>query len=511
MYTWPSDIADDGKAFLGLLGSLWQGAYAGAFQVEVLTTARTQLEIQTHRNLLEFIASISRFTIPVFHTDNWYFLEVNQADLLEASLDRYGEPGNFYGDGRLYGVPTGKEGFVYPCPADLAFAPSIVNRLSDPSVVWTSGTDYELTGDGRIRFRHDPFTPGLFAIQEVVDQTGTVTRRTAGLWVFRGKFDLKNVFEQFGYAFGLQIASSSEAYKILVNAVYDAYAFGPTRSAIKRLVTACTGVPFAKVDGEVVQLIATDNNGLLIATDQNAYRFSINANPEVDVGDVLKAGMPLTDAALFFDFNQGIVDQRVSALFVNNQMLGAGYFQGLVFNNQTYPTQILQDAEGFTEIRFPVEGFPADIDKFWNDVQAKGKQFGHTLAQLLDTRTVKTGQPTPASLPSMINPLQLLVSGVFRNHATLLRIIVSAQGPGALGFGALGFIKELIPPESAMLILIVMKPVSESLNPLSTTPGDPAVTEAVKTYKGRLIEESLDSNTYVQEGVKLTRTSGKCV
>ena len=70
-----------------------------------------------------------------------------------------------------------------------------------------------------------------------------VVDREINLWVYRGQFDWHTTYEQFGYVLGLHAAQSSQQYKDLVNAVFDALVEGTTARAVQAALSAIADVP----------------------------------------------------------------------------------------------------------------------------------------------------------------------------------------------------------------------------------------------------------------------------
>ena len=104
------------------------------------------------------------------------------------------------------------------------------------------------------------------------------------------------------------------------------------------------------------------------------------------------------------------------------------------------------------------------MDKFFNEIHARGVANDETLAHLLDTRTNKVGEPTTVNLPATINPLQFLAETALRGNAFVVRLSMAAFGEGAAGLQHVQFLRKIIPPHTAMLLLIELQGLRDSVN-----------------------------------------------
>lgn len=454
MLTYPASELQSAEHLLQVLGSFWAETFAGGFTVGSLALARAQRDAQHHLNLLELVASMSRFNVPVFHTENWYFLVLKESerDLAPVNLPKY--DGTYVYDeatGLRYGDTLSDSYDSWTAPAALVSAGCICNRITDAGVTLVNGIDFQLV-DGSVRFRSNPFDNSAFAIRSLFSGNDVVDREV-GLWVYRGSFDLDTVYEQFGYAIGLA-GSSSEGYKSLVNAVYDGLVEGTSVRAVQQAWSAICGVPLVKDDVEVVEQVLVRVDDLLVVTDRNAYSFHPESTPLVAVGDALLAGDALTDTLQFFEFNRGEVPSALTALVCGRGLLASGYMSELVFENKTVPLVVEEDVDGYTRVSFELGGLATDAEAFWDNVHAAGVAKGETLAHLLDQRPTPDGEPTAVALPATVNPLEFLVSNVLRSNAYAVRVRPHTFGPDALGLGSDLVMRKLVPPHTLGLVLV---------------------------------------------------------
>lgn len=511
-FSYPASDLDNSKLLLSLIGSFWFDLYTGNDLVEEELAAVGRAHAQTHLDLLELVASISRYSVPVFHTENWHFLEFQQSQInRDTELARYrsGSAHRYQPGGLAYGTASqALVGYSIPVPEDLADCRLLVNRLSDPSLVWTAGIDFWRPEPGVLFFRANPFDSPLVPARDLFED-GEVVDRQAGLWLFRGQFDWQHAYEQFGYALKLHLASS-EGYRELLNAVLDAITGGTTIRTLQAAWSALTGVPLAG-GPETVELVEADSRALNIVTDKAVYQYPLGSTAVVAAGDTVAAGDPLVDTLRFQEFRRGQLPADLSALVLGRGLLAAGYYGDLVFENKLVPLSVTQDADGRTKISFELGGFPGDVEQFFDDVHARGLLAGKTLAQLLDIRPDPQGDPDANSLPALINPLEFLVRNLFRYHVFVVRVKLSSLGPKQLGLAHADVLRKIVPPQTGMLVIFELEFADAPI--ILEGPGSetaPGYTETVRSFPCMIGSEAIDGSTFVQERVRGYQIRGKC-
>lgn len=506
MFTFPTPY-DDAQRLLDTVGSFWADVYSGNDLVASTLHARAQVAAQAHLNILELIASISRFKIPVFHTDNWTLLTLKESELNAANLPKW--DGTYQWNGSIaYDTPVGSTMFAWAAPANIAVARVIANQITNAKYVLTAGTDFSLQ-DGVLWFRRNPFASDLVRIREVFEGNDLVDRE-CDLWLYRGEWDYANVFTQFGYAIGVHLASSQN-YKDLVNAVFDGLVEGTTLRCLHNFVSAVTDIPLAH-GGETVQYVLTDSRGPWVITNQHAYGFHPDSEVTVAVGDVLVAGQAMTNGVVFAEFNTGVVPDDILAMAVSPGFLATGYYQELVFENKVVPV-VLDTVDGYTKLSFEIGGFPGDVEKFWTDVHTAGVAKGQTLAMLLDTRPEDSQDATPSALalPTTVNPLSFLISNMFRENLLAVVLRPHLFGRNALGLSAARLLRRLVPPHSAVMIFAQLDAGPDEIMMDGPGTADAAgYAEQVSTFLGGSQTESLDGAAYVSETVRAVQLSGQC-
>tara|TARA_R110000751_G_scaffold116345_3_gene215922 strand:+ start:9958 stop:11517 length:1560 start_codon:yes stop_codon:yes gene_type:complete len=516
-FKYPQNDFDSPDKLLSLLGSFWATTYLGNNFVQDIAAVTASMAQQTHLQMLELVASVSRFNIPIFHQDNWYPLTVLESEINtdEGLISKYTTPSaNVYKsiDPLNYGEIQSQTFFSVSRPDDLHDVKLIFDRIAEPQEEFVQGIDYWLQ-DSVITFRENPFNNAALPKVDVLDSTGAIVDQQLTLWLYRGQWDWKLIYEQFGYALRLQL-DSSEGYKSVVNAIFDAFVEGTSVRAQQLLLASVYGVPLVREQSETVETVASDADKLNIITDRHAYQFPIGTTVTVSVGDVLAAGDPLTDLFRVFELNRGdsISAADISALTVGSGVLAYGYWGAITFDNETVDVVVEEDVNGYTRVSWELGGFPFDVDKFWDDVHASGVATGQTLAMLLDIRPSPVGQPAAASLPSTINPLQFLADNILRNNAFVVKVKPGSQLAGQLAFLPVDQLRKVQPPHTLMLLIVELD--NEDSPVIMEGPGteiSPGYEEELSGFPMMVISESMDPATYITEDIAVKSIGGRCI
>lgn len=504
-FPFPNTVYDEPQNLLAVLGSWWADDYASKDQVSSLVRGKAQVENQTMLDVMELIASLSRFSVPIYHTDNWYPLYIKASERNDAntSLLRYNGSRN-YDQGDHFDVPQQSPYHAFPKPADLVEAPLIMNRFTDPTLTQNQNIDYILQ-DNAIIFRNNPFNDPRVA-KRTVYKNGRVIDTEAILWVYRGQFDWDTIYRQFAYVLGMRL-QSSQGYRDIMNAVYDAMVGGTTRGDILQAFSAMVGVPLVREERETVEDIVADRENLIIITDQHVYKFGLMAVPTVEVGDVVYRGTPLTDALRVHEFNRGETPEDLAALALGEGFLSTCFYADLIFENKDVPLVVTEnDPTGYTRVSWDLGGFPLDVEQFFDDLHQRGVEEAErpidpceelktvrypandcdeteylgrrgTLAHLLDLRAEQVGEPKAAHLPATINPLQFLITNVLRNNAFVVRVKAASAGSDGVGLHNVRLLRKVAPPHTAMILVVDLTAAKDSVTVDN-------VTEQVATFVG---------------------------
>lgn len=517
-YTYPSRDLDRPATLLGLLGSFWSETYDGVSVVASYATARGVLEQQVDQDVQEAVDSISRFKVPVYHTDLWYQLVIKESEMnrVTTSLTQYGADGYIYGPNTLsytaqYGLPNTQGLFTFPLPGDLVRVPALFNRVRDPSFSMQSGFDYTVEpGSASIAFRVNPFENELVSKRNIYEGD-VVVDREAALWAFHAQFDWRHIYVHHGHVLRMDLPSSPQS-RDLMNAVWDGMIEGGHYTATAEVMAAVTDTPIVRNEVEVVEDIVKDALRLLIITDLEVYQYPLNATAIVAVGDTVYLSDQLVNTVEIIEFNQGVVPADLYAVTLGKDFLMDGYIDGITFRNLDVDTEV--DVSGvFTDLRFEVGGFPGDVEKFWTDFQARGIAAGSTLAQLLDQRTNKSGEPSAAALPATINPLSFLAENVLRNNIFVIKVRPTRFGENALSLRQTRFLRRIIPPHTAYILIAQLDADDDDI--IMDGPGTElraGYTEEMIPYlASEVISESIDPADYVSEEVLIRYIDGVCI
>ena len=456
-------VSDEfGQALLNTVGSYWYYYFGDRDLLRDHYRSLGHEFGQTYLDYLTAVAAVSRFNVPVFRTEDWYLLVLKQSDR-DTVKNVYGQEEMTYGWTYKYGEAQTEE-VLFPMPQNLDFfgnmvdAPfTIYNRVLMPSKSWAFGVDYDIDYERRLlRFREDPFESDYVAKREVYDDAGELSDVEAGVWIYRGQFDIALVYRQWGFVVAEQL-QSSENYKDFVNALWDGYVFGPSDEAFSTVASSMLGIPVVLESAEIVEDIVTETSRKLVITDKYVYAFSINANVIVSIGDTLTAGEQMVDALRIIDLSSGAADySSVPALAFDDNFLSGGYFSTLTFENAEVDVEYLGvDEDNKAIVVFRVDGFPGDIEEFWAQAQTLGKEEGkQTLAELLDTRANPVGQPLPEFLPATINPLEFVLDNIMKNNLTIVKVRAGAIGDDAPGLGLFKYLRNIIMPHTTFIVYV---------------------------------------------------------
>lgn len=515
-YAFPATDLDRTDKLLAVLGSFWVGTYGGNDLVRDFVAGKLAAARQARADFDDLVASVSRLTVPPTRTEHWHLLTLTESDRsdYDFSVTKYGDPSAFFvaHNALKFGQAVNQTSPAWRLPEGLADAPVMMNRMTDASLTLVRGVDYLITDDGYVVFLSDPFADDRVPKQHVLSgEDGTEDDRELGLWLFRPTFKTERVFNQFGYVLRTPDdpgGSPGTEYRDLVNAVLDALALGSTAGAVEAAWQAATGVPLVKQADETVEMLRTEPDRQLIVTDKTVYEFSLDAVLRVEEGEAVRRGQPLTDGLLFYEFHRGAVPDaaEVPALVLGRGMLSPGYFGDLVFENKNVPLVVETDDDGYTEVSFQLSGWPNDIEQFFDELHARGRAKGQTLANLLDQRptAARDTEPTAGALPATINPVEFLVENVLRNHAFMVRYKPSAAAGRGTGLNALKVLRQVIPPQTVMLSMVQLESAEAPVT-MET------VEEDGSTYIAVTGGEAYDPEDFATEEGRVRLIGGRCV
>lgn len=522
-YVYPESDLDRFRTLMAALGSFWSRTYEATDQVHSYVDATAALVAQSQRNLLETVAALSRYDVPLYHTENWtpIVLRKSQRNSAAVTVANFDKNSNAFNDDKLYfDTAADTKYYAFPLPEKLAGAAKIFNRLLHPSLALDEGVDYLIDiNHNSLIFVNDPFDSPEVIKKTLFDKAQPVDEEIV-LWAFRGKFDYEYAYTQFGYAVDLRL-KTSQGYKDLTNAIISGLVNGGATAAdLDLAISAVCDIPLAREAQETVELVQRDAHGLVIVTDKHAYRYTEDATPLVAVGDNVRAGAQLVDAFTIIELNQGGISATISALALDRGYVSACFYGDLVFENKDVPLEVdTAHADGYTYVKFRLGGFPLDVRQFFDEIHARGvaaatalpdpcdrraRKLG-TLAHLLDKRKNPDGEPTANNLPQTINPLKFLVENVLRNNVFLVQIKVGALGQNRLGLYNIRHLRQLLPPQSAMIVIFSLQAQRGVLDATQN------LQENVRTFTGaEPLADTVNDSMVRDSTVTVRRISGTC-
>lgn len=565
-FVYPNSDLDRGRNLITLLGTYWARTYTASDQLLSYTTATALTVAQTHRNLLEVVAALSRYDTPLFHRELLLpiVLRRSQMNTVVTNIAKFDNIDTAFDQSVVFDAPVNSDVCAFPLPDNLANVGHIFNKITFPTVAFLPGIDFRVdTSRNALLFAANPFeNHGVVVRQVIIDgkQDEELT-----LWGFCGDYDYNYVFNQFAYAVGINL-KTSQGYKDLMNAVFNSLIDGG--AAAKNLdlaLSAICNIPLVSDSQEIVEAVRRDAYGLFIATDRNVYRFSDAAIPLVTEGQTVFGGQPLVDGFDITEFRPGnyfkelqenlptyrpaitdflathgfeyletenandlILDieetcpprkKDLPALALDNGFTAACFYGDLVFENKEVPLHVdTHHISKYTYVHFQLGGFPGDVKRFFDEVHIRGieslqninecrppmKKPG-TLAHILDSRKYAETEPGPQHLPATINPLRFLIENVLRNNVFVVRITVSALGQKQLGLYNIRHLRQLLPPQTAMIVVFELTAKQDIVS------ADQRVTEYVTNFVGMEPANDEIPNANVQDlGATLYLISGTC-
>ncbi len=566
VFTYPGSDLDRSRTMLAALGSFWMRTFTGRDQLTSYINATAYTVAETHRKLMAVVAALSRYDVPLFEEKTLVPITIKKAQLntFVTNSDKFDTTLAHFDDGTFFDVLTNKMFFAYPAPSQLAGVEQLFNKITFPTVMLDRNIDFVLDPvAGALIFSSDPFDNEAFLRHAVSENDEEIT-----LWGFCGKFDYELVFNQFAYALGVKL-QSSQGYKDLTNAIIDGLIDGgATAATLDIALAAICGIPVSAEPVETVETMDYDNRGFFIATDKTVYRFNNTVEPRVGLGQVITAGtqliggveiseffvgnqyatlnaqdavicyppgdgkwsdnvwkplLPETDKDLILNpnlFPCRAARKDLAALALDGGFLSACFYSDLIFENKQIPLEVdTEHPSGYTYLRFGLGGLPADVERFFDELHYRGVQAASepppdcpqphkrhgTLAHLLDSRVNPATEPNETHLPRTINPLQFLVENVLRNNVFVVRILVSALGQNSLGLYNIRHLRQLLPPQTAMIVIFELAPGTDTVN------GADNVRETLDTFTGMARRQDTVPATLLRDFEATARVvSGTC-
>lgn len=514
MTTYPTSDLDRRELLLDAMGGHWSGVWRGDGLPDSISFALGQAFLAAHDRLNEAVQSLSPATTPVWHRRRLAFLTFRLSQLNSQPL-RYGEGGVYGGAPPLpthkYGTAAQQQDYRLPLPEGLQSIGFLSNRLTQASLLYTPGVDFLVEAEqSELRLRENPFDSELVSKRPVF-LDGEQVDEEIGLWAINPLYDEETPYWHFGGQFGWR-PRNSVGYRDLLAAFWKSLATGFCMQSLQQMLEAMVGDAFSRMDGEIVERIATDNERLVILTDQSCYRVSPESMTLVAVGDTLAEGTPLSDTLQVFELGGGVLppDTEITALSLDKQLLHPSLGE-LSFRNADVALSVEPDENGIVKVTWELEGFPTAVDAFWDEVHARGLSGGTTLARYLDRRGPDAQtEPEAAMLPATINPLQFLIDNLLRCHLTLVKIRTARS----LGMGLSGgrLLRRFSNPWSLVWFVLELEAQTApaTMNTLSDGAFGGAAVAAGQAHQPPTLETSIDLNSWVTQSASIRTIGGRC-
>jgi hypothetical protein len=421
----------DARRLLKRLGSFWHTLFDGQDQLLAYFRSRACRTEQRYWDFLEAYDCAVHADIPVFHREHWGTLALVESELTRAPL-RYGEDGVDFGGGYRYGRSY-SESFYMKLPKGVKRIAFLHDNPLLPTVTFVEGVDFRVE-DGLVYFYRNPFIDKRLTPMPLF-RDGVPVDRGLVLWREHSYVDRKYVLSHLGAALKLH-RPSSKAYKRAAVALARLYTAFPSRAALTSFLNAMIDAPTAIEPVETVEVIL-DRPSRQVVTDRHVYDIPEDAKLLVKVGDSLKVGDPLTDAAQYVELAYGLPGADIMpALTAGAALLLGPYQYELTFPNEA--SAVWQE-NGMS--RFKVIGAPHDVAAFWRGVDARG------------------GLP---ALGATANPAQLLLS-CLRGHGVFIRLNARSFGTLATPSLVLDFLRRALAPRLVVLSYMELAAPAESI------------------------------------------------
>ena len=346
-----SDFTNPAK-IQSCLGDFWYAIYYNADQINKYVASLCFNREQWDTQFSDVKATLSRKKLRPFESINVKPFYVTKSAFAKACEVYPQHDGKYVYDGSIYfDIPIDIQ-YRLPLPPDIKSV-----KYISPKLLY--GTKYEVPAivNNTLLLQFNPFELDEFKKEPIYDNRGNIIDYKITIWAFDVKIDKSDMYYQYGYIFNIQLPSSKN-YNNLINVLYDSLINGPSESSLRLYISACTGIPVALHNNEVVTEIDCDT----IITDKESYEVGKNDKIVVEVGDVLNVGDPMTTGLAFYRPKD--IDDSIQALSLDKHYIGL-CVKDIVFENKDITVE-LKTEKGYTRLDLPVKGSAPDV-KLFND------------------------------------------------------------------------------------------------------------------------------------------------
>lgn len=466
LYIYPT-TAEQPDAVLQRLGTFWDEVFDDRGFVRDLAATAMAVAAKLDKSIVDLGKIVGRHTMPVLRHEAWVPFLLRRSEFMEAQAGVYLYATDRQYDGsRTYDGHESLSYYLIQLPESYVGVSQVLSSIDDPITTWVAGLDCWIPKAGILAVRHDPFTAGLgFEIQDVYDSNGLVVDREVVLWLYDVSSDHRDIDRQLGYVLGLS-RPSTQSYLDSLNAIFDAYTSGPMEVYSRRLWSAIADIPVVVENGEVVESVFSNDGHRWVATDRHLYRFASPALVTVSAGQTLNSGDTMTEGLRFYTWGDGRVPSSLDELTIPPRLLGCPVQSGLTFVNLSLSTTIETGEDGLKRLSFPVGGDPDDVLIFWDEVHRRGVAEGRRLVQLLDSRVDQQGEPPDRALPSVINPLEFVLTNLLRGNFSAVRLQTDEFGPDHLSMQLGSLAARITPSQTFVFVLLDVFGAAEVIAPI---------------------------------------------
>ena len=402
----PISPATDNIALLQQLGYFWRRIFRDRTAVTGLIQSQTSGAEQNYVDIWDAVAGYSTANIPLFSQINWYPITIAQTDLNSALT--YGESVTFSqqvsGSYYEYGEPVPEQNNVYSviAPAGLRAITIAADQIINPAQTWVVGQNIQLSNN-RIYFYGNPIPDG---------------KQSITLWFYNAQVDAKNLYDNFGFLFGLNIDDTLQSKAILA-AMVDILINGASINSIQTLGLACLN------STDATRMVVEDQ-----CVKKNWWQTDFTVSP---------AGTPVN-----------------LPLRLPPYMFLTGYQHALQFVNSSEPVNLV----GTSYIAFPVQGSARDVQLFNNTINSDPGffvNFNNYIVNYGSGGALVYGSNTSA----MINPVDFIFRSLLGSATTLVHATFDDFAELSLFGRVFAALKHSLPKHVWLLFVCEINAVSE--------------------------------------------------
>lgn len=492
--------AGNAATLLEWLGSFWSGVYEDPEFIKDLQNARALRVAQLYLDLLENLKLQDRENAPVFHRERWHpiIIRKSRRNIGSDAMFKVTNDGSIVFGEQKHGVndPYPPETFitvggrnvnykdmvVYPLDGvsmNLKSVACLTNNIANATTVLANGADFViLDGAIAVSASQDPFTGDhaddfpKFEIFGRNEENADESDKEAVLWACDAMFDRDFLYTALGYAMGLP-TGSSEVYKRVVNAAWNAVSSGATPLLLRSLIACICGIPTVKEEGETVEAILDDMDGSIeIVTDKNVYslpehselRRNVRRGAKLHRFDTLDKAIRVyactTDAQRLPEYNDFLDDfdeftEDVPSIDLPPALFRSDLERGFSVNWDLQDVIYCgNDANDNPKLRFSLGGEVDDEDKFWADTWASYEKAGKSMETCLEGISYDTIYTIGAAW-CKISPMEFFMHNLIGANTIIVTVRTDTLADDAPLYDPkfFGVVRECIPSYARLYIV----------------------------------------------------------